>query len=246
MSTLSHERDLDTLFQLPLGEFTDARNALARAGGKHGAAIKALEKPSVPAWAVNQLYWRQPRAYDKLVRASDRVRAAHAHTLRGRKVDLHTLELQHTAAVKEAAEHVRAILARAGDPATAATMKAVLDTLQALPGGGQPGRLSKALAPIGFGAFDALMKGGVSSKALAEVVTFAPPKPKSDEVAAAAERADEAAAKRLRALDAQSKKLALALAAARAKCERATADVARLESESRALDRERKALQSRA
>jgi len=241
---LSNERDLDTLFQLPLGEFTDARNALARAGGKHGAAIKALEKPSAPAWAVNQLYWRQPRAYDKLVRASDRVRAAHAHTLRGRKVDLHTLELQHTAAVKEAAEHVRAILARAGDPATPATMKAVLDTLQALPGGGHPGRLSKALAPIGFGAFDALMKGGVSSKALAEVVTFAPPKPKPDE-AAAAERADEAAAKRRRALDAQSKKLALALTAARAKCERAAADVARLESESRALDREREDIRRR-
>lgn len=253
-------RDLDTLYQLPLGEFTDARNTLAKTAGKNGAAIKAIEKPSTPAWAVNQLYWREPRTYDKLVRASERVRAAHSQALKGKKTDLHTLELQHGAAVKDAAEQVRAILARAGDPATPATMKAVIDTLQALPGGGEPGHLTKALAPIGFGAFGALMKGAVSPRALAEVVTFAPPKPKADEVAAAAKRADELAAKRLRDLDAQARRLAASLGAARTKLDRAAkvraaaevafqatvaeekrlaADIARLESESRALERDR-------
>ena len=217
------DRDIDRLYQLPLGEFTGVRNAMAKAAGKSGAAIKALEKPSVPAWAVNQLYWRHRRAYEKLNRVSERVRAGHAQALKGRKIDLATLELQHGAAVKDAADEVRAILARAGDPATPATMKSVIDTLQALPGGGEPGRLTKSLAPIGFGAFGALMKGAASSKALAEVVTFAPSKPKPNEVAEVAQRADDAARKRLRQLEAQSKRTAAALKAARVKFERADA-----------------------
>jgi len=253
-------RDLARLYQLSLGEFTDARNALAKSSGAKGAAIKALEKPSVAAWAVNQLYWRERRAYDKLIRTSERVRAAHAETLKGSKVDLRTLELQHSAAVKDAAEQVRGILARAGDPGTPATMKSVVDTLQALPGGGEPGRLTKALAPIGFGAFGALMKGAVSSKALAEIVTFAPPKPKPDEVAEAAKRAEDAARKRLRALEVEASRLAAALASSRAKLAKAetaraaaesklqdaatetkrwSAEVAKLESDARAADQER-------
>lgn len=259
-------RDLDKLYQLPLGEFTDARNALAKTAGKSGVAIKALEKPSAAAWAVNQFYWKNRRAYDKLIRVSERVRAGHAQALKGKKTDLATLELRHGAAVKDAADQVRVILARAGDPATAATMKSVVDTLQALPGGGEPGRLTKALAPIGFSAFGALMKGAVSSKALAEVVTFAPPKPKPDEVAETARRADEAAKKRLRELDVQSKKTAAALKAARVKFERADAvraaadaklqdataeanrqraEVLRLEREARAADHERQNLERR-
>ena len=66
--------DIDSLYQLPFGEFTSARNELAKKSGKAGADIKALEKPSVPAWGVNQLYWRERRTYEKLIRASERVR----------------------------------------------------------------------------------------------------------------------------------------------------------------------------
>ena len=253
-------KDIDALYRIPLGEFTEARNALAKSAGPLGADIKALEKPSAAAWAINQLYWQERRTYDKLVRASERVRAGHAHVLAGKKVDLALLELQHRAAVKDAAEHVRALLNRAGDPATPATMKSVIDTLQALPGGSEPGRLTKALAPMGFGAFGALMNGAVSAKALADVVTFAPPKPKADEVAAAARRAAEAAEKRLRALEARAKTLAAELHAARGKllraestraaveaklqeaaadAKRCAGDVARLESEARSADQER-------
>jgi hypothetical protein len=56
--------DVDALFKLPLDEFTSARNALAaqlKKVGKQAEAIevKALVKPSVSAWVVNQLYWQQ-------------------------------------------------------------------------------------------------------------------------------------------------------------------------------------------
>lgn len=257
---MSLDRDLDKLYQLPLGEFTAARNALSKSLGAKGDAVKSLEKPSVSAWAINQLYWGERRVYDKLIRASERVRAGHAQLLNGKKADLATLEAQHGAAVKEAAEEVRSLLAKAGDPATPATMKSVVDTLQALPGGSEPGRLTKALAPMGFGAFGALMQGGVSSKALAEVVTFAPPKPKADELAEAARRATEAARARLHELETQSKKINTLLASARVKADKAEAaradaearfqavaaearqlagDVARLEREARVADQER-------
>jgi len=54
------EDEIDALFKLPLGEFTPARNALAarlkKAGEQAEAdAVKALPKPSVAAWVVNQL-----------------------------------------------------------------------------------------------------------------------------------------------------------------------------------------------
>jgi hypothetical protein len=262
MAGMSTDREIDRLYQLPLAEFTAARNTLAKSAGTDSGAIKALAKPSVPAWAVNQLYWRERKAYDKLVRASERVRAGHAQALKGRKVDLATLELQHGAAIKDAADRVRDLLTRTGDAATPMTMKAVVDTLRALPGG-EPGRLAQALAPIGFGAFGALLKGAVTAKSLAEVVQFAPPKPvkpRPDEAAEAARRAREAAVKRLGELATEAKRIAAELKAARAAADASgreqaridaqlqkaaaaashdRAEVARLEREARTVDQER-------
>jgi len=260
MASRGNDTDIDQLYQLPLGDFTAARNDLAKAAGKDAGAIKTLEKPSVPAWAVNQLYWHDRRGYDKLIQAAERLRTAHAQSLSGKKVDLATAELQHKAALKTAADLVRRALSRAGDPATPATMKAVIDTLQALPGGGTPGRLTRPLAPLGFAALGALMKGRTTPRRLADVVTFAPPKPKPDEVAAEARRARDAAAKRLKELDGQAVRLRKAAAAARAAFERAEqtragledklqtaaaemvarrTDLDRIEREARAIDQER-------
>jgi hypothetical protein len=261
MTGRGDDKEIDALYQLPLGEFTAARNALAKAAGQGaGRVIRTLEKPSVPAWAVNQLYWRDRRAWDKLIRAAERLRAGHAQALSGRTADIATLELQHKAAVKAAADSVRGVLARAGDPATPATMKAVVDTLQALPGGGPPGRLAMALAPLGFGALGALMKGRTTPRRLAEVVTFAPPRPKPDELAEQARRAKETAKKRLKELDAQASRVKKTLASARAAFDRAEraradledklqassaetarrrADVERAEREARAIEQER-------
>jgi len=260
---------LDKLYQAPLAEFTAARNELAKtAAPAEARAIRALPKPNVPAWAVNQLYWRERRTYDALVRASERLRAAHARSLGGKKPDLAVLELQHGAAVKAAAESIRGMLGRMGDPATPATMKAVIDTLQALPGGGPPGRLSRPLAPLGFGALGALMKGAATPKMLAEVVAFAPPKPAKptvNEREVAERRAREDAATRLRELRAQSTRIARELSATRvalqraereqsaleAKLQKTTADVARhrsdigrLERDAHARDQERERLEN--
>ena len=60
------ESRIDALFQLPLDEFTAARNALAKEAGKDAPALKQLTKPPVAAWAVNQLYWERRDDYEAL------------------------------------------------------------------------------------------------------------------------------------------------------------------------------------
>ena len=59
------------LFALPLNEFTPARNErakeLAADGDKAAAdAVRALRKPSVPAWAVNQVARRDAKGITAL------------------------------------------------------------------------------------------------------------------------------------------------------------------------------------
>ena len=82
------EDEFAALFKLPLTEFTVARNALAarlkKAGrGEGSERVKALVKPSISAWAVNQLYWRHRDAFERLIAAGERFRRSHASQLAG-------------------------------------------------------------------------------------------------------------------------------------------------------------------
>jgi hypothetical protein len=163
--------EIDRLYQLPAGEFVAARNALAKQAGPGAATVKSLQKPNAPAWAVNQLYWTRRRTFDRLVEAANGLREAHSRMLTGRQADVAAAEAVHRDAVKNAAAEVRKILGDAGDPATAATMAAVSDTLQALPGPERPGRLVRPLKPRGFEALAGLVPGAAAaSKRLAEIV----------------------------------------------------------------------------
>jgi hypothetical protein len=151
--------EVDRLYQLPLAEFTAARNQLAKTSGDDGAAIKALEKPNIAAWAVNQLFWTKRKIYDALIAASEQVRAAHVKQLSGKSADVAAAEAAHHAAVKAAADESRRILAAAGDPATTATMSAVIETLQTLPTHDEPGKLTRPLKPLGFEALAGFVPG---------------------------------------------------------------------------------------
>lgn len=163
--------EIDRLYQLPASEFVAARNALAKQAGPGAATVKSLEKPNAPAWAVNQLYWTRRKTFDRLMDAAGKLRAAHSQLLSGKRADVAAAESAHRDAVKTAVAEVREILSRAGDPATIATMTAVTDTLQALPGPERPGRLARPLKPRGFEALAGLVPGAVAaSKRLAEIV----------------------------------------------------------------------------
>ena len=82
------EQEVDRLYGLGLDEFTRARDALAkrlkREGLAAGAAeVKALRKPTAPAWAVNQLSRRHRKAVDLLLDSGHRLREAQGALLSG-------------------------------------------------------------------------------------------------------------------------------------------------------------------
>jgi hypothetical protein len=77
------------LYGLPLEEFTKTRDDLAkelRKAGKKEAAdeVKALRKPSVSAWVIDQLARRHPQEMKALVKAGDDLRKAQRGAVSGR------------------------------------------------------------------------------------------------------------------------------------------------------------------
>lgn len=140
------------LYRLPLGEFTAARNALAKKLGPAAGDVRTLEKPNVAAWAVNQLYWQRRPAYDALIRAAQAMRTAHTHMLSGRKADVPEADSAHRDAIRAAAQAIRELAQAAGETLSASSLEAVGETLRSLPSDDPPGRLTKPLSPLGFGA----------------------------------------------------------------------------------------------
>lgn len=153
------EAVLDALFRGPRERFVAERNAaakrLAAAGrGKEAAALRGLPKPSVSAWAVNQLWWAARPEVEALLAAGRRQAeglragagpAEQAAATQARRRALQALE----AAVTE-------VLQTAGHVAGAATLRRIATTLEALAAhaahgdGPRIGRLTVDLDPPGF------------------------------------------------------------------------------------------------
>src|SRR5471030_1585630 len=135
----------DRLFQLPLAEFTPARNALASALKKSGDTaeaerVKAIVKPPLSAWVANQLYWRHRKAFDQLIAAGDRFRAAQAAQLAGKSADLRAPLEARREILAQLAKISAELLAESGHPASHDTTRRLMTTLEALAAyGGGPG-----------------------------------------------------------------------------------------------------------
>jgi hypothetical protein len=198
--------EIDRLYQLPLEEFTPARNALAKGAGTEAARIRALTKPPIAAWAVNQLYWTNGDVWNALLAAADNARRAHRAVLAGKTADVRAANKVHDEAVDKALKATLALLAKADHPATDATKHAIGTTLRALPGDEPPGRLTRLLQPAGFdtlAGFAVAAAAGKPSKpapppAASSAAASRTPRPKVD--AKALTRARQAAAAADRAL----------------------------------------------
>jgi hypothetical protein len=232
--------DVDRLYQVPLAEFTSARNDLAKRAGAEGAAIRRLPKPNVAAWAVNQLYWRRRDAWDRLMEAARNVRAAHEKRLSGKGGDVESSEAEHRSAVRASADEVRELLREAGEVASAATLSSVVETLQALPGTEPPGRLTRPLKPLGLEALAGLLSFGRSRPRAVEPPSTSPeqtgvPPPASKAVAArearAARRAAEAEKREAARLEAAIREARTAERRAAEDLNRARRSLARAERE---------------
>lgn len=178
---------IDRLYQGPLDTFTEARNALAKSAKRPD--VKGLAKPSLPAWAVNQLYWHRRPVFDRLVAAAGALRSQHERALSGKPADLRVAEQAHREVVKAALAEAKAVLAEGGHPVTAATLDAVRDTLQVLPSPEANGRLARPLAPRGFEALAGLAVAP-ARPALRVVSSRAPEQPGTDDDAVADADAD--------------------------------------------------------
>jgi molecular chaperone DnaK (HSP70) len=209
--------ELKRLHGLPLGEFTAARNALAKqldkAGKKKEAdEVKALVKPTPSAWVVNQLFARETGKMDRLLGAGERARAAQREAVAGAGAG----KLRETmAAVRDVAEELRqkaaAILSEEGRAPSRAMLDRVATNLQALafsPAAAQEasrGWLSRDLDPPGFEVFTGLKIPArvvnIESRRKPSAPEPEPPRTPEKKQAAKASKAEEAAERRRQAAE---------------------------------------------
>lgn len=160
------DRELDTLYALPLGEFTKARNDLAarlRKAHQTEAAetVQALKKPTVAAWAANQLARAHSDHVAALVDAGARLRDVQQRALAGKASQSEVAD-----ATADERTAVRALVAAArkelGSRATSPVLDRLTQTLRAaavdpaLATTLVAGRLTEELQPVGFGPLEAV------------------------------------------------------------------------------------------
>jgi hypothetical protein len=156
--------DVDDLYGLPLDQFTPERNALARALRNDGkrdeaAEVAALSKPSVAAWAVNQLVRTQRKDVSGLFEAGDALRSAQDDVVAGRGDGraLRAAADRVRAAVDSLTGAARGLLTSDGHELSQTIIDRVADTLNAAAldddarAQVKDGRLERELRHIGLG-----------------------------------------------------------------------------------------------
>jgi hypothetical protein len=128
------DRAGDGLYALPLDEFVAARNELAKRlrkeGDKEGAAeVAALRKPTLVAWAVDQLAHTRRREVDLLLDAGKRlVDAQQASIRKGSRTELDAAQASLRKSVGGLTDAAAEIL---GPRASASTLARISETLRA-------------------------------------------------------------------------------------------------------------------
>ena len=216
--------DLDQLFQLPLDQFTAARNTLAttlRKIGRDSEAehVRMLAKPPVSAWTINQLFWRHRKAFDRLIAAGERFRQAQASHLAGKTGDLRAPLEARREALAELATRAATILREAGHSSTPELMRRVTTTLEALatygshPDAPRAGWLTNDVDAPGFEALAALIprasRGVRAGNVPTRVIPFGrkPPPVKSGKRLSAEQRKKQRLAEHAAAVTAAASRL---------------------------------------
>ena len=156
--------DIDGLFRLPLAEFTSARNGLAAQFKKNGrgdeaANVKALGKPSVSAWAVNQLYWNHRESFDKLIASGERFHKAQASRTGAKVAEMRVALDARREALTKLSDLAAQILRDGGHNPSPDTVHRITTTLEGISAytsrddGPRLGRLTHDVDPPGFESF---------------------------------------------------------------------------------------------
>jgi hypothetical protein len=183
------EAALAALYRLPLEQFVATRDQLARrlrAAGDRAAAreVAALWRPSVSAWAANQLGHAAPNAVAELLDAGATLRQAQQAAVAsqpGAARQLRTATAHLRAAITRLSQRAETLLVRSGHAASDATLARLAATLQAAATGDEAtraalagGRLPKDLDPAGFGLDLAPVQAEPTATADAEPAAVAP------------------------------------------------------------------------
>ena len=223
--------EVDRLYELPLEEFTAARNELAKRLGD--TSVKQLKKPTVPAWTVNQLARTREVDVRRLLRAGEQLEQAQKQAVEGG--DQQAFERARDAerdALRRLRSQAADLLRAGGHPANDSTLERVASTLRAGSATEEgravlrEGRLSEELEPQGFGALAGVKPAAPRARKKSPDTSRAR---KAREDADAATAAAEAVAARAREAEREVDELRRAAKRAAEKAERLRAKAEELE-----------------
>jgi hypothetical protein len=188
------EAELKALHQGALGEFTAARNALAKeldkAGDKDaGAELKSLPKPSVSAWAVNRLFLREPAKMEALLTAGEHARSGLREAISGRGVEalrdaLDTERSLRDELRRRAAGLIEEETGRKASPAILDRVSTNLDSLALSPesaAAAERGWIGVDLAPPGFEVLSGMPLGAAPRRRPGHLRLVPPTREKREE-----------------------------------------------------------------
>ncbi len=211
--------DADELYGLPLDRFVPERAALAKqlrsAGDRAGATeVAALSKPSVAAWAVNQLVRTQPRAIKELYAAGDALTETQEQLMAGNgdARSLREANSRERAAVDALIVLARGLLSSEGNELSPAVLDRVSETLNAAALDGdaraevRDGRLLRELQHAGLGAVGVSTSGVVRAARTAKPARPAPARPERGPDLREAERARVEARRAARVAEAEARR----------------------------------------
>jgi hypothetical protein len=148
------ESKIDDLYRGPLSEFVAARNALAKSlTGDEAKDVRALAKPTVVPWAVNQVYWHAREAYDRVMKSGEKLRKAQIAALEGRSADVRAATEAHRRAIVDAVGEAQRLSAPAGSAPSPDALTRTFEALSLASAAPESaGRLTQPLQPAGFEA----------------------------------------------------------------------------------------------
>lgn len=170
--TIDLERNIDGLFRLPLDQFVAGRQALATAlkaaaRKDDAAAVKRLSKPSLAAWALNQVWWSDRQTFRSMLDAGTRLLAEQRASLSG-----HSSRMRQAVEERQAAvERVVSLAVRAlggPDRVSPSIHQRLVATCEGLASGtvvagAEPGRLIDVVAPAGLDTLVAMLQGSAAA-----------------------------------------------------------------------------------
>ncbi|HEX6262982.1 MAG TPA: hypothetical protein VF097_09065 [Actinomycetota bacterium] len=233
----------DQLFGLPLDEFTAARDELAAELRGHGerdaaAQVKALRRPTVAAWAVNQLARERAAEVQELLSLREELRAAQESAISGGGVKrMREIGERRRRVIEGLTEQAEEVLTRGGHAASRSTLDRVEDTLMAatLDEEGaravEAGRLTRELTPpSGFESLTGVLAPPKKKRSPAPDRKARERARRAREEARAAEEEAERADREARELEEEAGRARRRADRSRRKAEKAAARAAELES----------------